>query len=102
MADPRRQERVLPRTRVVPGAALPLPELYANNGWQLLRRAPDRCGRARSLGTERADDGSFVEVPQASANELVYVRLHLHRSLKQRIAALALHPHNLPQIELDH
>jgi len=61
--------------------------------WQVLAHAP-RCGAARTIATVPAAAGEPVTVPDARADELVYVRLHLGDTLGNRLRGLLYKPHD--------
>src|SRR5205085_2849347 len=72
-------------------------QLHVGGDWQVLGRANDRCGASRRLGSVLARAGEAVSVP-SSPGDVVYVRIQIHKSLKQRIASLALKPVHTPKI----
>ncbi len=43
--------------------------------WQVLSRVPDRCGAPEPIGSQEAQPGEVVKVPQAGRNELIVLRL---------------------------
>jgi hypothetical protein len=45
-------------------------------GWQVLRRTPDRCGRQRFISSIEGGPGTVIPVPQAAAGELVLLEIH--------------------------
>jgi len=62
-------------------------------GWQLLERAPDRCGEPLPAGTVEADEGEPVPVPEPAANEVVLVRIDgVEPSALRKLVSLVYRP----------
>jgi hypothetical protein len=47
----------------------------ATERWQVLARAPDRCGPSRPLGTVEASPGEEVEVPAPGRHDVIWARI---------------------------
>jgi hypothetical protein len=75
--------------------------LPATGRWQVLERTGDRCGPERRLGSLSVSPGDSVDVPAGRADEIVYVRFHLHRPFFRRIADALFKPTQTPKIVLD-
>ncbi len=75
-------------------------QLRVRGEWQTLGRADDRCGAGRALSSVDARAGEAIPIPQA-AGQVVYARLHIHETLKQRIRSLLLKPRALPRVIVD-
>jgi hypothetical protein len=77
-------------------------QLHVQGEWETLGRAGDRCGPSRRLRSVDADQGERVAVPQTSgADELVYARIHIRKTLKQRLADFVFKTIDAPGIVLD-
>jgi hypothetical protein len=76
-------------------------ETYANGALEVFARATNRCGTPRALESMSIRAGQHVVVPHAGPDELVYARLHISRSLTERLRELVWKPARLPAIVLD-
>jgi hypothetical protein len=71
-------------------------------GWQVLERAPDRCGPERSLGTVSAHAGDAVPIPPApSPRDMVVARIHMPVPLLARLRTALYKPRLMPSVALD-
>lgn len=64
-------------------------ELRATRQWQVLGRVQNRCTKARRLSSINVRAGEVVHVPvEHRRNRLVFARLTLHTSLRERLKTL--------------
>jgi hypothetical protein len=76
-------------------------QLRVSGDWEVLGRANDRCGESRPLGSVSARAGEAVPVPAAPGPRyVVYARIQINKTLKQRLASLALKPVHTPKISV--
>jgi hypothetical protein len=73
-------------------------ELAANGSWEVLARAPNRCGAPRSIGTARFAAGETVTVP--AGNGLIVAHIRLRRSAASRVVDALLKPFSVPHVTL--
>jgi hypothetical protein len=74
-------------------------QLHVHGNWEVLGRANDRCGSSRPLGSVVARAGEAVAVPAApNPSDVVYARIHVDKTLKQRVASVLLKPLHTPEI----
>jgi hypothetical protein len=71
-------------------------QLYVSGPWQVLGRAPDRCGREQVVGRARARFGQPIDVPVAPG-DLVLASFSLSSPLRARAEGLFLKP---PQVRV--
>lgn len=50
--------------------------LSRTEGWQVLRRTPDRCGPQHFISSIEGGPGTVIPVPQAAPGELVLLKIH--------------------------
>ena len=50
-------------------------QVSASRRWEVLARAPDRCGRPRTIATVRARWGETIAVPKPPAHMEMFVRI---------------------------
>lgn len=73
----------------------------AVGGWQVLRKAPDRCGPEHLLASVQANAGQSVLVPRPDGvDRLVVARIHLSQPLGSRLRNILFKPRAVPQIVL--
>ncbi|HET7417595.1 MAG TPA: hypothetical protein VFJ61_08230 [Solirubrobacterales bacterium] len=66
--------------------------LHTTDRWQVLGRAPNRCGVPRPAGSVEAEAGEAVAVPAPGRGEAVFVRIHgAGVSGLERLGALLFH-----------
>src|SRR6185295_18760566 len=67
-----------------------------DNHWAILRRAPDRCGSPRNLGTIETANGESVRMPRTRPNEALLVSVHglAIEGLGDRLRTMLLHAQN--------
>jgi hypothetical protein len=67
-----------------------------DNEWSVLRRAPDRCGRVRPLGTVETANGESVRLPRTRPNEALLVNVDglAIEGLGDRLRTMLLHAQN--------
>jgi hypothetical protein len=74
---------------------------FASRTAEVFARAADRCGPARSIGSETVTAGQAVRVPHAGPRELVVARIGIPRPLGARLRDLVWKPGSAPIIQLD-
>jgi hypothetical protein len=77
-------------------------QLHAYRDWGTLGRATNRCGSVRRLTSVQASQGQSVRVPAApSASDVVFARMQIPTTLKQRLADFVFKRRYTPAIDLD-
>ena len=75
-------------------------QLSATRTWQVLAHIAPRCGGPRLVASLHVSSGRRVAIPSVNRDDLVFVRIHLHDTLWNRIRAFLYKPRS-PAISLD-
>ena len=76
--------------------------IVSMDDWTALRRAPNACGPARELGTERVASGESVDVPEPTSEDaLVVAHFELPGDPIGRLVAAVARPLRFPQVTVD-
>jgi hypothetical protein len=76
-------------------------QVHATRRWQVLARTHDRCGPPRLIGSTRAAEGESVDVPHATSSDIVFARIHIKKTLGERLREFFAKRFTLTSIVLD-
>jgi hypothetical protein len=75
-------------------------QLSATRTWQVLAHSAPRCERPRLVASVHLSSGRRVAIPSVNRDELVFVRIHLHDTLWNRIRGFVFKARS-PAISVD-